>query len=62
MIQPKRSATPVAQVRRRFDLLVVVHPVDWEVYHEQWAWEFGSLVAALERDPGTHVLNLLEYA
>lgn len=44
-----------------FDLLVVVHPVDWEVYHDQWAWEFGSLVAALERDPGTHVLNLLEY-
>ena len=44
-----------------FEVLVVVHPASWEASQDQWTQGFDSLIAGLERDAKTNVLDLLEY-
>jgi lysophospholipase L1-like esterase len=46
---------------RGFDLLIVLHPNDWEAKNGQWSLGFGNLAARLAADSTLHSLDLIQY-
>jgi hypothetical protein len=46
---------------RGFDLLIVLHPNDWEANNGQWSLGFDHLAARLATDSTLHSLDLMQY-